>query len=106
MMDQNFYAVNDDQKMQFHFTNTYPTNQNKSKRPQSANIRITKNSASKSRGSRRNKNNPEMRYSAEEGFTQSSVPEYPGEYNPTVAYREPPLTNPSQLHSSPSKFQK
>lgn len=105
--NDNFYALNDEQKIQFQFMNTHPTQYGKSsKRPQSANIRITKDKGTKNKNLKRNQAHQEYRYSAEGGITASSAPDMKERLATTGQFHENGLTNASQFQKSPSKFQK
>lgn len=102
-----FYAINGDQAHQFEFNNTHSLREGKGgKRPQSANIRITKDKGSKNKNSNRNVNYPAIWNTDDDGGATSTAPEMRGTMGTSGKFREPLLTNPSQFNKSPSKIQK
>lgn len=105
--NDNFYALNDDKNMQFQFSNTQPyAFNNVGKRPQSANIRVTKDKHNKNKQLKRNKNHFDYNYNGDEGVTTGSAPDVKAFVGNTDGYREPLVTNNSQFTRSPQKVQK
>jgi hypothetical protein len=75
------------------------------KRPQSANIRITKDRGAKNKLMRNTNPNQEIGF-GEEGITHETAPDVKAYTDVNTVYRENALTNGSQFNKSPSKFQK
>lgn len=106
--NDNFYPINNQNTNHYRFMNTQAVKDSKnSKRPQSANIRITKDRGSKNKLFKRSRPNRDFAYTvAEEGMTAASAPEDRHTMAAPNAFRESLPTNPSQFTNSPSKFQK
>ena len=106
--NENFYALNDDRQMMFQFSNSNGYNQGGGmKRPQSANIRISKDKLhSKNRMYKRNQNQYDINYNGEEGVAAVSAPDVRAMMGGSAAYREQVLSNNSQYNRSPPKIQK
>jgi len=106
--NDNFYPLNGEQRMPFNFHGTYPSKIAKdSKRPQSASIRVQKDSAPKQRITKRNQINGELRRSNEGGFIAASAPSVKeGMRESNYQQRDHILLNHSNFIKSPSKFQK
>lgn len=105
---EKFYAVNDDGQMQFQFSNSQGyDNEVKVKRPQSANIRVSKDKLrNRNKFYKQNKNKYEANNSGEDVNAAISAPDVRAIVAGSAAYREQVLSNNSQFNRSPPKIQK
>ena len=105
--NDNFYALSDEKQLQFQFSNTHPHRQDRrSKRPQSASIRVTKDKHNKNRLIKRNKNQYDANYNVEDVITSGSAADVKALMGTPGAFRENQITNTSQYNRSPKKIQK
>lgn len=102
--NENFYPLNDDQQMPFNFMQTHP-NESNGRRPQSANIRITKDRAARNKKNNLIKGNIDVRKSNEDVINYDSAQEIRENLRGAGQYREIALTNQSHFTKSPSKIQ-
>lgn len=101
------FAVNDDRQMQFQFSNCRENdNEVKVKRPQSANIRVSKDKLKRNKFYKQNKNKFDINNSGDEGTAAISAPDVRAMVGGSAAFREQVLSNNSQFNRSPPKIQK
>lgn len=107
--NDNFYPLNDKQKLPFQFMNTHPSKLSKKcKRPLSAHTKLTEDQNARYIITKRNQINQEIRRSTEEGsyIAASATKIKGGVRGLNYQYRECQEANNSKFMKSPSKFQK